>query len=60
MQGMPSEAAALRTELATKRETLGDKHPDTLISISRMAGLLMAQGKYAEAEPLCREVLAGF
>ena len=41
------------------RQTLGDKHPDTLTSINNMAVLLEAQGKPAEAEALYREALAG-
>jgi hypothetical protein len=36
---------------------LGEEHPDTLNSISSMGGLLRAQGKLAEAEPLFREAL---
>ena len=34
---------------------LGDRHSSTLVSIGDMAGLLKAQGKFDEAEPLCRE-----
>ena len=37
----------------------GDSHPDTLTSISNMVGLLHAQGKLGEAEPLYREALDG-
>ena len=58
MQGMSSEAA-LRAEVATRRQTLGDKHPDTLTSINNMASMLLDLGKLAEAEPLFREALAG-
>ena len=36
---------------------LGDDHPDTLISVSNLAGVLYAQGHLAEAEPLYREAL---
>jgi tetratricopeptide (TPR) repeat protein len=36
---------------------LGDRHPDTLISINNTAALLWAQGLSAEAEPYYREAL---
>ena len=35
-----------------RRETLGDRHPDTLVSIYNMASLLQDQGKLVEAEAL--------
>ena len=41
------------------RETLGNKHPDTLNSITGMASLLLDLGKLAEAELLFREALVG-
>jgi len=41
----------------TRRRVLGEEHPDTLISVGNMSGLLKAQGKHAEAEPYFREVL---
>jgi hypothetical protein len=43
--GKLGEAEPLcREALAVRRETLGDRHPDTLTSINNMAGLLQAQG----------------
>jgi hypothetical protein len=36
---------------------LGEDHPDTIIWTSNLATLLANQGKYAEAEPLSREVV---
>ena len=36
---------------------LGEDHPDTLGCLNNMAGLLQAQGRLAEAEPLYREAL---
>ena len=39
------------------RETLGNRHPDTLTSIGNLGLLLKDQGKYDEAEPLLREDL---
>lgn len=41
--------------LAIRRRVLGDDHPDTLVSLSNMGLLLLAQGKLAEAEPYLRE-----
>jgi len=43
--------------LATRRRTLGEEHPDTLVSINNMGSLLQAQGRLAEAEPYLREAL---
>ena len=40
-----------------RRETLGDKHPSTLLSLNNLGMLLRAQGKLEEAAPLCREAL---
>lgn len=50
---MPLQEAAL----ATRLRVLGEKHPDTLISINNMGYLLQAQDKLAEAEPYYREAL---
>ena len=36
---------------------LGEDHPDTLGCLNNLAGLLHAQGRLAEAEPLSREAL---
>ena len=36
----------------------GDEHPYVATSLSTLAVLLQAQGKYAEAEPLCQQSLA--
>ena len=49
----------LEEDLKARRETLGDRHPGTLISISNMAVLLKNQGKLAEAIPLFTEELEG-
>ena len=38
-------------------ETLGDRHPDTLISVTGLGLLLMDKGDFADAEPLLREAL---
>ena len=36
----------------TRRQVLGDRHPDTLASIGNLASLLTSQRKLAAAEPL--------
>ena len=45
--------------LQARRETLGDRHPDTLTSIGNMGSLLEAQGQLDEARPLYEEALQG-
>jgi len=40
-----------------QRRVSGPKHPDTLESISNLAGFLRDTGKYAQAEALCSETL---
>ena len=40
-----------------QRETLGNRHPDTLLSINNLGELLFAKGDLATAEPLYREAL---
>ena len=45
--------------MSARRRTLGDEHPDTLSSIYKLACLLQAQGKQAEALVLSRQALAG-
>ena len=58
-QGKLGEAEPLyREALSAQRRTLGDEHPDTLISIFNSAQLLWAQGKRAEALELFRQQLA--
>ncbi|CAN0553959.1 unnamed protein product, partial [Ectocarpus sp. 12 AP-2014] len=36
-----------------REKALGPEHPDVASSLNSRAGLLKAQGKYEEAEPLC-------
>ncbi|MCG8406572.1 MAG: serine/threonine-protein kinase [Phycisphaerales bacterium] len=50
---MPLQEAALRT----RREQLGNEHPDTLSSINRMGLLHRSMGDYPEAESYYREAL---
>ena len=40
-----------------RRETLGDRHPNTLNSVNNLGLLLKAKGDLATAEPLQREAL---
>jgi hypothetical protein len=39
-------------------KVLGKEHPDTLTSMNNLAFLLQSQGKYDEAEPISRQILA--
>ena len=58
--GLPGSSHPLQeSALRTRREKLGDEHPDTLSSISRMGVLLTRMGKYEEAMPYYREALEG-
>ena len=58
-QGKYDEAEPLLREvLEVSRETLGDRHPDTLTTISNLGLLLQeAKGELTAAEPLLREAL---
>ena len=57
--GKLTEARPLYQQaLGARRETLGDRHADTLGSIYSLASLLEQQGKLAEAIPLFVEELA--
>lgn len=54
-QGRYNEAEPLFTRALRIRETkLGPDHPDTAISLGKLAGLFKDQGRYNEAEPLLR------
>jgi tetratricopeptide (TPR) repeat protein len=65
--GKPEEARLLREEqlqvskeaMRANRETLGDRHEDTLSSIDDTAYLLNRLGKLEEARPLYEEALKG-
>jgi len=57
-QGKYQLAEQLYVEsMGARRATLGDQHPDTLISIGNLGDLYMDQGKLELAEPLCVEAL---
>ena len=49
---------ALRRELAIREKALGPDHPDTAYPLNDLGGLLRAQDRYVEAEPLYRRALA--
>jgi tetratricopeptide (TPR) repeat protein len=52
-KAMPLQERAL----ATRRQILGEEHPDTFSSITQMGFLLQGMGKLDEAEPYYREAL---
>ena len=55
-KGKYAEATPLALEsLKIRREVLGDKHPDTAMSINYLAGVYYQQAQYAKAEPLFLE-----
>jgi hypothetical protein len=55
-----AEAETLfRDTLRLRRDALGPRHPDTLVSMNNLAWLMKVGGRYAEAEPLYREALRG-
>ena len=57
-QGKYDEAEPLcREVLEVERDTLGNRHPDTLGSINNLGMLLKDKGDLAAAEPLYREAL---
>jgi tetratricopeptide (TPR) repeat protein len=53
-----SAKASHRNALSLRKEVLGPEHPDTLTSMSNLAGVLMLQGKYKDAEAINRQALA--
>jgi len=50
----------LRKALEDRRETLGDRHRDTLTSIHNLGTLLQNKGDLDKAEPLLRKALEGY
>jgi len=48
-----------RRALEASERVLGPEHPDTLVSVNNLAGLLLRKGDYAGAEPLYRRALEG-
>ena len=58
--GQDDEAEPLYREvLEVRRENLGDRHPDTLISMNNLGLLLQDNGHLAAAELLLCEALEG-
>jgi tetratricopeptide (TPR) repeat protein len=53
-----SAEASHRQELGLRKRVLGPEHPDTLTSMSNLAGVLDSQGQYEEAEAMNRQTLA--
>jgi len=57
--GKPREAlTAAKQALAIRKELVGERHPDTAISLNNLAELLASQGDYAGAKPLFEQALA--
>ncbi len=57
-QGKSAEATVIAEQALTLAEqVLGKEHPDTLRSVSNLAGLYYAKGRYGEAEPLNKRVI---
>jgi tetratricopeptide (TPR) repeat protein len=56
-QYAPAEASH-RKASSLRKEVLGPEHPDTLTSMSSLAGVLVLQGKYEDAESMNRQTLA--
>jgi tetratricopeptide (TPR) repeat protein len=58
-RGRYREAKPLREEvLTTRRDLLGDEHPDTAVGYNNLAANLNAMGRYAEAEEHLRKALS--
>jgi tetratricopeptide (TPR) repeat protein len=53
-----SAEASHRQELLLRKRVLGPEHPNTLTSMSNLAGVLNSKGKYEEAEAMNRQTLA--
>jgi eukaryotic-like serine/threonine-protein kinase len=59
-QGRNADADALYAKVAeAARRTLGPQHAETLSALSGIGSIRIQLRKYAEAEPVLREVLAG-
>jgi hypothetical protein len=57
-QGKYKAAEAMNKKtLALREKVLGPEHPDTLTSMSNLAGVLGRQGKYEDAEAMNRQTL---
>jgi serine/threonine protein kinase len=54
----PQSKALVAAALDLQRSTVGPDNPDTLASMSLMSVLLVAEGKFAEAEKLQRQTLS--
>jgi hypothetical protein len=54
-----AEATFLKT-IEDKRRVLGDEHPDTCITLRRLAALYLTQKRYTAAEPLALAAYNGY
>jgi len=56
--GLLKDAEPLyRRALEARERTLGEEHPETLVSINNLAGCLQVMGLLKDAEPLYRRAL---
>ena len=49
-----------RRALELRETVLGKEHPNTLTSMSNLAGVLESQGKYEDASTLCQQAFSGY
>jgi tetratricopeptide (TPR) repeat protein len=54
---LPEAQLQLERALDLRRHALGEQHPDALLTMNKVALLLLRQGKYAQAEPLFTRIL---
>ena len=47
----------LQRALALREQVLGPEHPAVATNLNNLAAVYQAQGRYAEAEPLCQRAL---
>ena len=59
LNNLPKAIPELELALASYREHLGNRHPDTLATAAKLGILQRMAGENAEAEPLLQEAVAG-
>jgi tetratricopeptide (TPR) repeat protein len=56
--GIAEAVPLAQRALAIREKALGPEHPDVATSLNNLAVLYQAQGRYADAELLCKRSLA--